>query len=265
MSALRANGIDIYYETAGDGPPLALITGLGFASWSWYRQIPPLSRQFTTIAIDNRGAGQSSKPDEPYSIKAMADDAAAVLRHLDVAGAAIVGVSMGGYIAQELALGHPGLVSRLVLCSTSAGGQDVVMASQETIDTLTREAAADWSPEVMKGTLNLRFSDRCITETPEVIAEYAAGRGDARPPRHGWERQIAACFEFSTGDRLATLSVPTLVITGDDDPIVPHDNSKILADKIPGAELVVIPTGRHLAIIEFADEINEHIMRFCRA
>lgn len=263
MSTLHGNGIELYYETIGDGPPLVLLTGLGFATWGWYRQIPTLSRHFTTIAIDNRGAGQSGKPDEPYSIRMMADDTAAVLDHLEVRGANVLGLSMGGYIAQELALSHPELVSRLILCSTATGGEDAVVGSEETFEFMRREAEAGWGEEVMQGSLTLRFSDHCIAEQGELIAEYAERRKNNKPPRHAWERQLAACFAFSSGPRLSAVTAKTLVITGDDDPIVPSANGRILADRIPGAELFEIPTGRHLAVIEFADQVNERVIAFC--
>ena len=263
MSTLQANGIDIHHETAGEGPPLVLLTGLGFASWGWFRQIPTLSRHFTTIAIDNRGAGRSSKPDEPYSIAMMAEDAAAVLRHLGVRGANVLGLSMGGYIAQELALSHRELVARLILCSTAAGGEDAVIGTPETFAIMRREAEAGWGDEVMQESLTLRFSDRCIASKSELLAEYAELRKNNRPPRHAWAHQLQACFEFAAGPRLAGLDIPTLVITGDDDPIVPSANGRILADKIPGAELFEIPTGRHLAVIEFADQVNQRVIEFC--
>ncbi len=115
------NGINMYYETHGEGEPLLLIEGLGYSSWMWYKQIPELSKQYRVIVYDNRGVGNSDKPDSEYTIELMADDAASLLSALGVGSAHVLGVSMGGYIAQELALRHSEKVKSLTLASTNKG------------------------------------------------------------------------------------------------------------------------------------------------
>jgi pimeloyl-ACP methyl ester carboxylesterase len=117
----RVNGIQIYFEEHGQGEPLLLIQGLGYPSGMWFLQIPALSRHFRTIVFDNRGVGKTDKPDEPYSVPLMASDAAGLLAALGIQKTHVVSVSLGGYIAQELALNHPDRVDRLVLMATSCG------------------------------------------------------------------------------------------------------------------------------------------------
>lgn len=124
LPRLRVNGIDLYYEKHGSGPPLLLIAGLGCATWMWWRTIPGLSRHFRLIAFDNRGVGESDKPDEPYSMRMMADDAAGLLRALKIEHADVLGISMGGYVAQELALAHPELVRCLIMGATGVNGAE---------------------------------------------------------------------------------------------------------------------------------------------
>jgi pimeloyl-ACP methyl ester carboxylesterase len=186
MPKIRVNAVELYYEIRGAGEPLLLIAGLGFGAWSWYRQIPDFSRAFLTLAFDNRGAGHSEKPEMAYTIEMMAEDAAALLRALGIERAHVLGHSMGGYIAQELALRHPDLVLRLVLVSTSFGGKNAVLMSPETAAQMRAELEAEDVEEALRRGLRLRFSDRFITEHPDLIEEFLAARKAHLPPRAAW-------------------------------------------------------------------------------
>lgn len=279
MPKIRINEIALYYEIHGGGelledpmrsadrtrPSLLLVAGLGFGVWSWYRQISAFAREFVTIAFDNRGAGQSDKPDVEYTIKMMAEDAAELLRALKIERAHVLGHSMGGYIAQELALSYPDLVAGLVLVSTSFGGKNAVLMSAETAAQMRSELEAD-DPEVaLRRGLSLRFSDRFIAEHPDLINEFIALRRAHLPPRAAWLRQFAACLTFETESRLPSLHVPTLILTGDDDPIVPAENSRRLAARIPGSRLRVLEGARHLVFIERAEEFNHLVIEFLKS
>jgi len=151
-------GIELYYEVHGAGEPVLLIAGLGFGAWSWFRQIPDLARHFLTIAFDNRGAGLSEKPDCEYTIEMMAEEAVGLLRALGVARAHVLGHSMGGYIAQEVALRHPEVVSSLILVSTSFGGKNAVLMSPETAAQMRSELEAEDRDAALRRGLSLCVS-----------------------------------------------------------------------------------------------------------
>lgn len=254
--------VELHYEVHGHGPPLCLLTGLGFGIWSWYRQIPALAEHFTVLTIDNRGIGGPKAPPGPFTIADMADDAAALIRALDLAPTHVLGLSLGGFIAQELVLRHPDLVRGLVLSCTNAGLGHYVPASQATLTTIMAEADAGWSEDVLRRGGHLRFTDACLAKRPAFVDELARRRRGQLPARELWDRQIAAAMRFSAGARLAGVRAPTLIMHGGDDPIVAVRNGEILAELIPGAQISISPTGRHLFFIEFADDFNRQIIDF---
>src|SRR5574341_2228297 len=131
MARTHVNGIDMYYEVHGSGEPLVLIMGLGANTTAWYRQIPVFSREYQVIVFDNRGAGRSDKPNEPYSMGQMADDAHGLMDALGVESAHVFGMSLGGMIAQELVLRYPERVRNLVLGGTMSGGPSAIFAGPE--------------------------------------------------------------------------------------------------------------------------------------
>lgn len=133
MGLIKVNGIDMYYEIHGSGEPLVLIEGLGYATWMWYEQIEVLSKHFKVIVFDNRGVGKTEMPDEEYTIELFAADTAELLDALEIKKAHILGVSMGGYVAQEFALRYPEYVDKLILCSTTFGGPNSIPIPEETL------------------------------------------------------------------------------------------------------------------------------------
>ena len=169
----------LYAEEHGDGQPLLLITGLGYAIWSWQRQLPDWSKRFRCIAVENRGTGRSPKPPGPYSIEEMADDAAEAL-----AGrrAHVAGFSMGGYIAQMVALRHPELVERLVLVCTATGGPDVVSTPAETRAAWEANARKT-PPEFARATMPLSFRSSTATPTGSSPTRTASRSPAAFPAR----------------------------------------------------------------------------------
>jgi pimeloyl-ACP methyl ester carboxylesterase len=261
MPDFHHDGIKLHYSDSGRGDPLLLITGLGFGSWSWYLQTPAFAPRYRVIAIDNRGAGDSDKPPGPYSIARMAGDARALLDHLDLAAAHVLGVSMGGYISQELALSHPSRVRSLVLGCTTHGGPRCIAPPEASLAAMRAEVERGWSPEALLANLRLRFSAAFIAGNEAALREHVALRSRHAPPIAGWAAQAQACLEFDSEQRLDQVRCPTLVITGDDDAIVPTANSRLLADRIRGAKLVTLPGG-HLFFLESAREFNAAVLEF---
>jgi pimeloyl-ACP methyl ester carboxylesterase len=261
MAGVNVNGCNLYFETHGQGDPLFLIMGLRRNAEWWYRQIPELSQHFQVIAFDNRGAGRSDKPVMEYSIHLFADDTAGLMEALGIERAHILGISMGGYIAQELALNHPAKVENLVLGCTSCGGEKAVLMSPERMQKFTANAGLQ-PEEILRKNMDIYFSDEFVANNREKIEEFVSISLRHYQPLDAFMRQFDACQRHDTADRLSRISIPTLIMTGDDDPLVPPENSQILKELIPEAELSVFPGGRHCFFIEKAEQFNEKAIEF---
>ena len=263
MARVNVNGCEFYYEVHGQGDPLVLIMGLRRNVEWWYRQIPALSQHFKVIAFDNRGAGRSEKPVMEYSMRLFADDTAGLMDALDISNGHILGISMGGYIAQELALNHPAKVKNLVLGCTGCGGDRAVIMSPERMEKFT--ANKGLSPEqILRKDMDIYFSDDFVAQHSEKIEEFVEISMRYYQPADAFFRQFDACQRHDTGDRLKQLAIPMLIMTGDDDPLVPPQNSQVLRDLIAGADLSVFAGGRHCFFIEQADRFNKEAVDFLK-
>ena len=211
------------------------------------------------IAVENRGTGRSPKPPGPYSIEAMANDAAAAL---EGRRAHVAGFSMGGYLAQTLALRHPELVEKLVLVCTATGGPHHVFTPDETIETW--EAHADRSPpEFARATMPLSFAPGWTDEHPDEFEQLLADRLEHPTPPECWRAQYDACWRFvEQVSPVEEIESPTLVVHGDADRVVPYENGVELARRIPGSTLVPFPGGGHLLFLESADRFNAIVAEF---
>ena len=264
MPKLKVNGIEIYYEIHGQGDSLVLIMGLRRNVEWWYGQIPALSKHFKVVAFDNRGAGRSEKPVMDYTIKLFADDTMGLMEALNIKKAHVLGLSMGGYIAQELTINYPDKVRSLVLGCTSAGGERVVLMCPERMKKFT--ANEGLSPEqILRKDMDIYFSDKFITEHSEKITEFIEISLRYYQPPDAFMRQFAACLKHDTADRLNRITPPTLILAGDDDPLVPPENSQILKELIPHAELIFFPGKRHCFFIEEAKKFNQSVIPFIKS
>jgi 3-oxoadipate enol-lactonase len=185
--------VRLYAEEHGEGHPLLLLTGLGYAIWSWRRQLPEWSKHFRCIAVENRGTGRSPKPPGPTSIEEMADDAAEMLGGRR---AHVCGYSMGGYLAQALALRHPDLVERLVLVCTATGGPDVAPTPAETQETWLAHADRP-PPEFARATMPLSFRPGWTDEHPDEFEELLSSRLEFPTPAQSWRAQYDACLDWA--------------------------------------------------------------------
>lgn len=270
MARARINDIEMYYEAhgptalpGGQAEPLLLIMGLGACAASWEMQIPDFSREHLVIAFDNRGAGRTDKPDRPYTMPQMADDAAGLLDHLEVEAAHVFGMSMGGMIAQELALRHPKRVRALVLGGTMAGGPRAIMAGPQLIQQWASTALLPLEQAVERG-LHFLYSEQFIAGNRNRLVKRALEMAHLQPPLDALRRQLMAVLQFNSHSRLADIKAPTLVVSGTDDRIVPPENSRILAERIPGAELLQYEGAGHGFLVEKAVEVNAAVLAFLR-
>lgn len=261
MAFIENRGAKIYWDEQCHGEPLLLIMGLGYTSHMWYRARPRLAAKFQTIAFDNRGVGRSDVPPAPYSIPLMASDAAAVLDATQTESAHLFGVSMGGMIAQEFALQYPHRVRSLVLGCTAAGGPSAVRAEPEATQML--KARSQMKPdEALEAAVPFIYHP----STPRArIDEDLAVRRPWLPRSDAYTAQLQAILNWEGYSRLPGIKAPTLVIHGESDRLVPPGNGKLIAGRIPGAELVIIPRASHLFFTDQTDAALDAILTFLRS
>jgi 3-oxoadipate enol-lactonase len=261
MPIASVRGAELYYEEHGRGEPLVLVPGFGTGLWIWYRQIPAFAERFRTVVFDPRGVARSPVGDAPFSMRDLAEDLAALLEELKIEKAHVLGASFGGFVAQEFALAHAGRTRSLVLCCTSYGGTGHVPPAPETLAAIASTKGLNTAERVRENLL-LAFSPRFAEEQPAEVERVIRLRAESDVPESVYLRQLQAAVAFDAAPRVGRISVPTLVITGDADRIVPHQNSLNLAPAIPGAGLKVIDGGSHAFFIEQADEFNGSIINF---
>jgi len=265
MPFAPVNGIRIHYETYGQGDPVLLINGLSAPAVNFLFQVRDLSLHYHVITFDNRGVGETGVAEgDFYPTTQMADDAAGLLRHLGVKRAHVIGASMGGTIAQELALRHPRLVRSLVLACTWVRGDGRFLHTLRSWVALCRKVSVE---ERFREVLYPWVYTPGFLERPGAV-EDALKRALAYPYQtapEGIERQAGGIFAWN-GTRVRDLKkirVPTLVLVGRDDILTPPGFSRELARLIPKARLKVIP-GAHGFFIEEADAFNRAVLAFLR-
>jgi 3-oxoadipate enol-lactonase len=251
-------GTRIYWDEQGTGAPVLLIMGLGYPSAMWHRTRPALSASYRTIALDNRGAGQSEVPPGPYSIALMASDAAAVLDAAGVPRAHVFGMSMGGMIAQEFALQYPGRVQSLILGCTAAGGPNAKRAEPAALEML--KASSQMSREQAAEAAIPFIYDAA---TPRHLIDEDIARRRAWPPNPaGYLAQLQAILAWESFSRLPQMTAPTLVIHGQADRLVPPGNGELIAARIPGAQLVLLERASHLFSTDQPEAARRAIFEF---
>jgi pimeloyl-ACP methyl ester carboxylesterase len=273
MSVAKVGSIEMYYEEHGSGDPLLLIMGLGADSGAWLLQIPEFAERYRTIAFDNRGVGRSSKPAGPYTVREMADEAAGLLDTLGIARAHVVGVSLGGMIAQELALRHPERVRGLVLaCTYPEPDDEILERRQASVAQFGGTIAANGTTQIDMAALDpMMFFQHLLpavfnqsfinTDLPRLMQLFA-GALQWGFSMEAIMAQVEAAMGHRTTDRLHGIGAPTLVITGDSDLLIPPGNSDVLASKIPGARLVKVPGGSHGFNFETPEVFNREVLSF---
>lgn len=263
MPFANSDNVSIYYEVHGEGEPLLMIMGLGYNRLSWHRTLPALSRHFKVIIFDNRGVGKSSKPDGPYSIEMMADDAKAVLDASSVETAHVYGISMGGMIAQRLAIHYPERVRSLVLGCTTAGGPTHVPPSPKIMELMVARGSLTGTPEENAWlAAPIVYSQAFIDHHPEMVQEDIEKRIQIVTPPYAYLSQLQACGVHNTSQELDKINIPTFVIHGDADELVPYENGKMLAERIKGAKLHTVSGAGHIYFTEAVEESNDKVLEF---
>jgi len=262
MPKIKVNDITIYYEIRGDGFPYVMIQGLG-ADVNWWipEVIAPISQNFKAIIFDNRGTGRTDKPVMDYSIRLFADDTVGLMDALNIEKAHIFGASMGGMIAQEIAISYPERVEKLVLCCTHCGGSKQVFPSNEIVQMMatTREVTPE---ELVNDIMPLVFTEDFIKNNPDLIELYKQRMLKIPTPPDSYQRQTQATMSFSSGIRLKRIKAPTLILQGKEDILVPPENAELLAKRIPNAKVVLFDNAAHLLFQPDPEIVNNKIIEF---
>ena len=256
LTITRNTSID--YDVHGEGPPLILIGGLGFGRWGFFKQIPALSRHFRTITFDARG-----ERDLEGGVSDLVDDVVALLDHLRVGKAHVLGTSLGGFVAQELALKRPDLVDQLVLVCTSYGGRGPESMSPRALSDMIGLPSLSVERAVRRG-LETATSDAYRAQHPEEFERIVRWRIADSPSLSTYYEQMRAGARFDLSRDVGSITSPTLVIHGAEDRYVPVANASALAEAIPEAELRVLNNAGHLVFIERFANVNREVVTFLK-
>ncbi len=259
MPTAQINGVGLYYEEHGSGFPLLLLMGFGDDCGAWSLQLPAFSARYRTIVYDHRGVGRSEKPQDGYSIQQFSDDAIELLNHLDASQAHVLGYSMGGRIAQDLAARYPGRVASIVLASSAATPNALNLYSLKAGAYLYRNFGPAAASAI--GPLISFTHDYFAEHLSELIDNL--GKPPAHPmPDHAFEGHVRAIEEHDTTDVIGEIKVPTLVLMGDQEWLNPRSDADALLRGIPNSNLRVLEGGGHGFIWEIPDSFNQAVLEF---
>jgi 3-oxoadipate enol-lactonase len=257
MPFANIKGININYKVTGQGEPLVMIMGLGTDQVGWMSQVPFFKKYYQVVTFDNRGVGKSDKPAGPYTTEMMADDTIGLMDSLGIKKANILGVSMGGMIAQEIAINYPERVLKLVLGCTYAC-DDGAMSGQTPASVQALDAGRRGKIGPM---LSLTLNKKVYQFIFSILMKIRGIRRGAEDIA-GFTAQAAACSTHNTLERLSSIKSPTLVIVGTKDRLLKSTSSKVMAERIPGARLVQLDGGSHGFSIEMKDAFNNAVLNF---
>ena len=238
-------GAPLHFESTGEGPPVLLIGGLAMTAAGWWRTVPVLAEEFRVITFDNRGVGASASAGASGSVAEMADDAAAVMAAAGAERAHVYGISLGGMVAQELALRHPERIEALVLGSTTPGSLLAAPPDPAVLAAFMRHGSLR-PDEAVWGSVPHLYARETQSQRPERIAEDVRRRLEEPVADRAYTAQVAAGMRHDVLSRLGAITAPTLVVHGEQDRVVPVANARTLAARIPDAELHLWPGAGHL-------------------
>lgn len=246
MPTARNGTVSLHYESTGAGAPVLLIMGLGMNATGWWRTVPVLvAAGLRVLSFDNRGVGRSDRPPGPYTAATLADDAVAILDAACVTRAHVYGISLGGMIAQEVALRHPDRLARLVLGATTPGGDHAIPADAQTLAFFLRRGQMP-AGEAVWASVPYNYSAETRAKHGDRIAQDIGQRLRYPVEPGSYAAQLAAALAHDAHDRLAQIRAPTLVVHGLEDVMVPPANGRMLAELIAGARLLELRGAAHL-------------------
>jgi len=256
------NGVRLSYDRAGpaDADTVVFVEGLGYGRWMWRWQRRALS-DYDTVVWDNRGTGDSGTPKGPYSIEAMAGDLAAVLDDAGVESAHVVGASMGGMIAQQFALDY-GRADSLTLLCTTPGGPEEVPTPEETQARIFDVPEGYDEREQRRYKMAVAMSDSFMADNESLVERIIDWRIESDADEQALAWQATAVDEFGVHDRLDELQQPALVLHGTADRVVPVENGRLLAERLPEATYHELDGAPHLLFIERAEAVNDYLREF---
>ncbi len=263
MSIARVGDINLCYKVRGNGKPLIAITGFASTQDTFFSLAYNFAKNFRVVTFDNRGIGGSDKPAGPYSMNMMANDTVGLMDYLGIHRAHLLGGSMGGMVAQHIAIDHPQRVDKLVLFSTSADGQWVFDLAEAEIPNWNRSRPGFTNEELRK--LISVMASRSFNQPFNKLVFAALAKLQARyGPIQNPAGQLEAMMTHNVLDRLHLIQSPTLVVTGSNDRLIPPISSGVLASRITGAKLVSIKGGSHTVAGEMAGQFNREVLDFLR-
>jgi pimeloyl-ACP methyl ester carboxylesterase len=265
MPRADVGDIQLFYQVNGDGFPLLMIQGYMGGHNAWFFQTRAFKKHYQVIVFDNRGIGKTQRSPAPYTVKTMADDAVGLLNHLGIDKAHILGMSLGGIVAQEIAINYPEKVEKLVLVCTTTGDDEITNVHPDMLKALDLEEG-DTRPELRDldfrqtttAIVSLAFNKRLYRLINIPLVKLYMKLVDME----GIQQQLEAVVGHSTGDRIHEIKTPTLVITGTEDRVISPLSSEHIAGKIPGARLVKLEGGSHSFFMEMRKEFNREVLDF---
>lgn len=246
MPSARNGTVSLHYDSTGDGAPVLLVMGLGMNATGWWRTVPVLAAAgLRVLTFDNRGVGRSDRPPGPYTTAVMAQDAISVLDAAGVRRAHVYGISLGGMIAQEIALRHPDRTACLVLGATTPGGEHATPADQATLEFFGRRGQMP-AEEAVWASVPYNYCARTRAEHGDRIAQDICQRLRFPIEPAPYAAQLAAALAHDAHDRLGKVAAPTILAHGEEDLMVPPTNGRLLASLIPDAQLLELTGAGHL-------------------
>ncbi len=262
MPTVRVNDINMYYEIQGDGLPLVLIMGMSADHTAWEEQTPVYAKEFRVVTFDNRGVGQTDKPDVPYTTRMMADDTVGLMDRLGIGKAHVAGISMGGAIAQEIAINYADRVIGLVLHATWPKSDPYFVRIFELLEMLVSRDAE--MRQVYQDLL--LFTPAYYNANQDKIKQMLDDMANSETPMPSYAfcRQADACVTHDAQDRLHLIEAPTLITVGDQDIWTPLRFAEVLRGRIPNSRLIVEEDAPHLSLLQNPGRFAEMTLSFLR-